>query len=101
MGELGGRGMDTALSYGDESQSTVAMAVDSSMVSRSEIFVSTKVPCCPSDIYDYSTEKCKGLRGYNQTDENIAETLEKVGAGQVDLLLMHWPCNDFEGTVSA
>merc|ERR1712118_25589 len=63
--------------------------------------VVTKVPCCPSDVYPYSTEQCKSLRGYNQTDANIAETLEKVGVDQVDLLLMHWPCNDFEGTLAA
>lgn len=93
--------MDTALCYGNDAQADVASAIESKMVSRSEIFVTTKVPCCPSDIYPYSTEQCKTLRGFNQTDTNIAETIEKVGAGQVDLLLLHWPCNDFEGTLFA
>jgi diketogulonate reductase-like aldo/keto reductase len=46
---VGGRGLDTALSYGDATQGEVAAAVKASPVPRTEIFVTTKIPCCPGN----------------------------------------------------
>ena len=38
--------VDTALTYGDPTQTEVAAALNSTTVPRSEIFVTSKVPCC-------------------------------------------------------
>ena len=43
----GGRGVDCALDYGDARQHEIGAAIGSSGVPRSELFVTTKVPCCP------------------------------------------------------
>ena len=45
--ELGGRGLDTALTYGVPTQTSVGEAVRASGLKREEIFVTTKIPCCP------------------------------------------------------
>ena len=45
---LGGRGIDTALTYGDTTQTKAAAAVAASRVPRAEIMLTTKVPCCPN-----------------------------------------------------
>ena len=42
--DQGGRGLDTALTYGDTTQEQVATALKSSMVPRAELFVTSKVP---------------------------------------------------------
>merc|ERR1712185_453973 len=79
----------------------IAKAVQSKLVSRSEMFITTKVPCCPSAYYSYGAKKCadKGV-DLGSTEEEFKGTLEKVGVDQVDLLLMHWPCTKFEDTVA-
>ena len=46
--EIGGHGLDTARMYGDDVQEQVGAAVAASTLDRSEIFVTTKIPCCPS-----------------------------------------------------
>merc|ERR1719362_290927 len=99
--ELGGQGMDTALEYGDENQESIRIAVESKLVDRSKLFVTTKIPCCPSDVYSYSTKVCKKWHDWHSTDMNIDLTLQKIGIGQVDLLLMHYPCGNWEGTLAA
>ena len=45
----GGRGIDTAFLYGDELQRHVASGIAASGVEREEVFVTTKVNCCPTD----------------------------------------------------
>ena len=49
---VGVRGLDTAKIYGDPQQSEVGRAVRSAvasgLVTRSDLFVTTKVPCCPA-----------------------------------------------------
>jgi len=99
--EVGGGGMDTALEYGDENQQNIKIAVESKLMERSKLFVTTKIPCCPSDVYSYSSRVCKDWKDWHSTAANIDLTLKKIGIGQVDLLLMHYPCNDWEGTLAA
>jgi diketogulonate reductase-like aldo/keto reductase len=48
--ETGGRGIDTALMYGEDVQNDVRTAVKSSSLPRESIFVTTKIPCCPAGI---------------------------------------------------
>ena len=45
----GGRCIDTAYLYGDELQRHVASGIAASGVEREEVFVTTKVNCCPTD----------------------------------------------------
>merc|ERR1712023_239093 len=44
----GGRGVDTALVYGDKAQKETGTSIRNSKIPRSDLFVTTKVPCCPS-----------------------------------------------------
>ena len=46
--EAGGRGVDTALTYGLTVQMAVGKAVGASKLPRDQAFVTTKVPCCPT-----------------------------------------------------
>ena len=52
---VGGRGVDTAYDYGDGHQREIGAAIRRSGIPRSEIFVTTKVPCCESASLDPST----------------------------------------------
>ena len=101
----GGRGIDTALTYGDDVQK-VAASVAKSGVPRSDIFLTTKVPCCPNVF---------GARGvgrgaqcgpttpeFNGSIANdVSRNLKLLGPSPPDLTLLHWPCDTFEQTLSA
>jgi len=71
--ELGYRHVDTATMYGNERQ--VGQALAKSGVPRSEIFVTTKLP--PSRA--------------GRERATLAESLDALGLGYVDLWLIHWP----------
>jgi diketogulonate reductase-like aldo/keto reductase len=77
--ELGGRGLDTALTYGDDVQRDVGKAIQASGIPRDQIFVTTKVPC-PA-----------------QTSGDVEHDLEMLGLDYVDLMLLHWPCRSSQG----
>lgn len=79
--ELGGRGLDTAYSYHDASLAELGAAVRTSGIPRSEIFVTSKIPC---------------TRGSYVADPeaHIAHSFEVMGLDYVDLMLMHWTCTD-------
>jgi len=72
--DLGGRGLDTALTYGDDVQRDVGRAIQSSGLPRDQIFVTTKVPC-PA-----------------LTSSDTEHDLKMLGLDYVDLMLLHWPC---------
>lgn len=93
--DIGGRGLDTALSYGTDIQTAVGEAVASTSVPRDEIFVTTKVMCCPN----YFTYQCEepGLANLT-TAQQVERDLKELGMDQVDLILLHWPCNTAEET---
>ena len=92
---LGGRGIDTALTYGDDVQHKVAKAIKTSTVPRSEIFLTTKVPCCPLSDSRHCTSK--------EFNGSVASDIAKDVAilGNVDLMLLHWPCDTYEQTLNA
>ena len=54
--------MDCALDYGDERQTELGRAVASSGLPRSELFITTKVPCCPKAHWD-PIGRCQGGGG--------------------------------------
>ena len=78
---LGGRGLDSALQYGDDVQGEMAAAITSSKVGRSEIFLTTKVPCCPAVVPELS----QGMKG--TVAQHIAQEVAILGK-PVDLLLL-------------
>jgi 2,5-diketo-D-gluconate reductase B len=73
--ELGYRHIDTAQSYGNESE--VGEALERSRLEHSEIFVTTKV----------STRNLSKDR----LAPSIRESAERLRVDQIDLVLVHWP----------
>jgi len=73
--EVGYRHIDTAQSYGSETG--VGEAVRRSGVPRSEVFITTKVA-------DTRLDKVQFM-------DSVERSLETIGLGPVDLLLIHWP----------
>ena len=71
--DSGYRLIDTAAAYGNERQ--VGEAVHDSHISRSEVFLETKIW-----ISDY---------GYDQTLHSFEKSARKLGVDQIDLLLLH------------
>jgi len=80
--QVGGRGLDTAFSYHDTSLADTGAAVRSSALNRSEIFVTSKIPCTWEPYYVANPRA------------DIAHSLRVMGLDYVDLMLMHWTCDD-------
>lgn len=78
--DAGYRHFDTAQFYGNEAD--VGDAIRDSSVHRSDIFLTTKVWW---DKLEPATFKA-----------SVDESLEKLGTGYVDLLLIHWPSPEDE-----
>ena len=76
--DVGYRHIDTAQSYGSEAN--VGEAVRRSGVPRSEVFITTKVA-------DTMLDK-------SQFMASVERSLNTIGLGPVDLLLIHWPRKD-------
>jgi diketogulonate reductase-like aldo/keto reductase len=82
----GYRHIDTAAAYGNERQ--VGEAVRNSGLDRSEVFLETKIW-----ISDY---------GYDKTLHGFEKSARKLGADQIDLLILHQALpSDFEATLEA
>jgi len=73
--EVGYRHIDTAQSY--DTEANVGEAVRRSGVPRSEVFITTKVA-------DTRLDKLRFM-------DSVERSLETIGLGAVDLLLIHWP----------
>ena len=109
----GGRGIDTAYDYGDAQQQEIGVAIRNSGVPRSEIFVTTKVPCCPAEHWCGPTgwwqwPPIEGPGG--QQPREIAETnltrlaehdLQMLGLDVVDMIILHFPCATHELSLQA
>lgn len=100
--------MDSALDYGDARQKEMGSAVASSGLPRSEFFVTTKVPCCPTGPFcqDNPTHRAcvpflpmPGCDIARNTTADIQHDLDIIGVDYVDLLLLHFPCSHWEDTV--
>lgn len=76
--------MDTAHTYGDKSLAETGEAVRNSRLPRSEIFVTSKIPC--SSTSDVNPEA------------HIKHGLSVMGLDYVDLMLMHWTCSSSSNT---
>lgn len=76
--EAGYRHIDTAEGYGNETE--IGRALASSDVPRDDIFLTTKVS--PENL------------GRGQVRPHVEASLDRLGVGHVDLLLVHWPAID-------
>jgi 2,5-diketo-D-gluconate reductase A len=74
--ETGYRSIDTAAIYGNEAG--VGRALRSSVLSRSDLFVTTKL--------------WNERQGFDETLRAFDESLAALGLDDVDLYLIHWPC---------
>jgi glycerol 2-dehydrogenase (NADP+) len=75
--KVGYRHIDAALVYGNENEvgQGIKEAIDSGIVKREELFVTTKLWC------SY----------HARVEEGIETSLKNLGLDYVDLYLMHWP----------
>ena len=98
--QLGGRGLDTAMMYGDDVQIEVGDAVAASGLPREELFLTSKVPCCPAESFTswcvWYDKEYKDLDAYTRSEIDA----RLLGVARVDLLLLHWPCATMEETVA-
>lgn len=78
--DIGYRMIDTAAQYGNESE--IGDAISESGVSRSEIFITTKL--WTQDIRDREVESA------------LEKSLKNLRTDYVDLYLIHWPAFGFE-----
>lgn len=78
--EAGCRLIDTASIYGNERE--VADAIDASGISRSDIFITTKV--------------WNADQGYSKTLRAFNRSLERLRIDVVDLYLIHWPVKQYQ-----
>jgi methylglyoxal/glyoxal reductase len=79
--EAGYRSVDTAALYGNEAE--VGKIVHSGIVSREDVFVTSKVW-----VDDLS---------YKGTKAAFDKSMERLALDYVDLYLIHWPVNDWQG----
>ena len=85
----GGRGIDTALTYTDPLNAKINAAMKWAAgpggIPRSEIFLTTKVPCCPG------TGFCKQPEYSGTIAADMAKNNELLGTQYTDLTLLHHP----------
>jgi diketogulonate reductase-like aldo/keto reductase len=82
---VGYRSIDTAQAYHNEEG--VGKAIEKCGVTRSELFITTKVWISNA--------------GYEKAKASISESLKKLKTDYIDLLLIHQPFNDYYGTYRA
>lgn len=99
--DAGGRGLDTALVYGDAAQEEVGHVVRRSSIPRHDLFVTTKVPCCPATTWErFCNASGSCARLGNDTESQIQHDLDTLGLDYVDLMLLHWPCDTLEESLN-
>lgn len=72
----GYRRIDTAAFYDNEIE--IGAGIRTSGIDREEFYLTTKV--------------WKDFHGYEAAKEAIAESLQRLNIGYIDMLLVHWPC---------
>uniref|UniRef100_A0A7S0J8M2 NADP-dependent oxidoreductase domain-containing protein n=1 Tax=Calcidiscus leptoporus TaxID=127549 RepID=A0A7S0J8M2_9EUKA len=100
---LGGYGLDTANVYGDAQQRDVGAAVRQAVargIPRSELFVTSKIECCPGSEFMGPTAPFVCL-GKKDPASDLKHNFDVLGLTYVDLMLLHWPCDELEGSVAA
>ena len=88
---LGARGIDTALVYGDPQQREVGEAVRAAVargIPRSDIFVTSKIPCCPGKAFagPTSVQQCRTLA---DPTKDVEHDFEMLGLDYIDRARFH------------
>mmetsp|Transcript_42305 Transcript_42305/g.95204 ORF Transcript_42305/g.95204 Transcript_42305/m.95204 type:complete len:312 (-) Transcript_42305:10-945(-) len=94
--DAGGRGLDTAFSYGDDDQRETGAVARMGSVPRDHLFVTTKVPCCGKNS---PRPYCQGHAP--DTSSFLQHDLDVLGVDYVDVMLLHWPCDTLGDTLEA
>eukprot|EP00041_Stephanoeca_diplocostata_P009327 m.143366 g.143366 ORF g.143366 m.143366 type:complete len:312 (+) comp17696_c0_seq3:130-1065(+) len=90
----GGRGIDTALTYTDAINEQIAAALKAHPeIPRGEIFLTTKVPCCPG------TSFCRDGEYNGSIAQDMAKNNALLQVEYTDLTLLHHPCSTPEQTI--
>jgi 2,5-diketo-D-gluconate reductase B len=76
--DMGYRHIDTAQIY--ENEAEVGAGIRASLINRDELFITTKI--------------WMDRVGNGALQKSLDESLDKLGTGHVDLLLIHWPVTD-------
>ena len=118
---VGGRGVDSSLDYGAAVQQQLGVSLRSVMargIPRSELFVTTKLPCCPpaeQPKWCYAkgcfAPSCDGpiaeygggepwLSAGARARRWLKQDLNNLGVEYVDLLLLHWECGQHRDTLA-
>jgi diketogulonate reductase-like aldo/keto reductase len=96
----GGRGIDTALTYTDPLNLQIAAALKAHPeIPRSEIFITTKVPCCPGTGWCSKTSKIEHYRYNGTIAADMAQNNKLLSVEYTDLTLLHHPCDSLEDTI--
>ena len=90
---LGGRGIDTAMGYGNQQYvgAAVRAAVAAGTVARSDVFVTTKIN--PGGRGGSSSAGCTQANALAQVKADVAQ----LNVGPLDLVLQHFPCSGTAG----
>ena len=115
--EAGGRHIDTAFIYGDDQQKSIGEAIRRSNINRGDLFVTTKVACCPTLRCNKFCTSSNDVSAYDpaaQLNRSLIQLLglgcpparfahrkshgyaRSTSCGFVDLALLHFPCSRFE-----
>ena len=96
----GGRGIDTALTYTDPLNDQIARALKAHPeIPRSEIFITTKVPCCPGVGWCTKTSKEYKYRYNGTIADDMAQNNKMLQVEYTDLTLLHHPCDSVDDTI--
>lgn len=85
--------------YGDTTQEKVAAAIKTMRVPRGDVFLTTKVPCCPGKMHGRPMKKCSQPEFSGSITKDVEE--DTAILGQIDLVLLHWPCDTVAETLAA
>lgn len=90
----GGRGLDTSLDYTDPINIEIANAIKAHPeIKRADVFVTTKVPCCPGVKFCSDPE-------YNGTiKQDMEKNNQLLQLQTTDLTLLHHPCTTTKQTI--
>lgn len=81
---------------GDQSQGETGAAVRASGLPRQDLFVTSKIPCCPSSFSGGAACARVGKDSAAWIEHDMAT----LGLDYVDLMLIHWPCDSWADTVA-
>ena len=101
---LGAMGLDTANVYGDAQQREVGRAVRAAVaggIPRGELFLTSKIECCPGKEFAGKIQSDLLCLIKKNPIANLKHDFTVLGVDYVDLMLLHWPCDNLDASVTA